>query len=128
ADTTDVVASGVTLCLTFPAGIPQGSYGVYITDTNGNFGGVLAYVNDDNDVFITAEVALALSFNIRTSADDADTNSCAIGSVTTIGSAASGGSKATPTSDQECSYGLAIGTNATNGFSTTIQADTAMTN
>lgn len=75
-----------------------------------DFGSGLFYANGGNQVTVTAAVPATLSFAIRTDADDANTNLCSLGTLST---------SATST----CAYRLRIGTNAAGGFTTTIQAN-----
>lgn len=127
---TAATPAATSLCITFPAGAAQASYQVVLTTSQGDAGLVLIHVNDDNDVLVTAEVALELAQNIRLADDTADTNICEIGVVDTTtvpnhdttvdtGAANPGG---------ECAYGIAVNTNATGGFTTTIASNGAMTN
>lgn len=116
--------AATSFCLEFPANTPQGSYAVLINGTNEEFGGTLVHVAGNNDVFVTAEVGLELSFNIRTKDDVADTNVCTIGLINATDNAAlgtRGGAALTHT----CAYGLAIGTSG-NGVNVTIEADQQM--
>jgi hypothetical protein len=123
--TTTASTGGVDLCLTIPSGVTQGSYSVSFTDTNSDFGAALLYVNDDNDVTVTAEVVPTLSFNIRSLDDTTDTNVCDLGTVDTTTTPNTDG---TDDGAGECGYALAIGTNASSGFQAQITADGALDN
>jgi hypothetical protein len=114
----------VSFCVNVTSPATAGSYSVSLTDDNGSFGSSMYYVGDDNDVFVIANVAPSLSFNIRTLADDADTNVCNFGTV----SASTPIPNYNDTADiaSECGYSLAVGTNAANGFQTQIIADGAL--
>jgi hypothetical protein len=123
--TTTASSGGADYCLTIPSGVSQGSFSVSFTDANGDFGAALMYVNDDNDVTVTAEVVPTLSFNIRDASDSSDTNTCDLGTVDTTTA------PNTDTTDDgagECFYALAIGTNASSGFQAQITADGALDN
>jgi sugar lactone lactonase YvrE len=118
----DTVAAGaLSFCVNVTSPATAGSYSVRLTDDNGTFDNAMYYVGDDNDVFVIANVAPSLSFNIRTLADDADTNVCAFGTVSP--------SDIIPNYDSvddgasECGYSLAVGTNAVGGFQTQISSD-----
>jgi len=73
-------------------------------------GAALFYAYGGNLVTVTADVGSTLSFAIRTAADTANTNTCALGTLSTAASST-------------CSYRLRIGTNASGGFNTTIAAN-----
>jgi DNA-binding beta-propeller fold protein YncE len=80
-----VAAGPLSFCANVTSPAAEGSYSVRLTDDNGNFGSALYYVGADGNVFVIANVAPSLSFNIRTLDDTADTNVCNFGesSVTT---------------------------------------------
>jgi uncharacterized delta-60 repeat protein len=121
-----VLAGTISFCANVTSPTTAGSYSVRITDDNGTFDSAMYYVGGDNEVFVIANVAPSLSFNIRTLADDADTNICSFGTVSP--------SMDIPNADefidgpQECGYSLAVGTNAANGFQVQIQADSQLNN
>lgn len=75
-----------------------------------DFGSALFYANGGNQVTVTAAVPATLSFAIRTADDTANTNSCALGVLSTA---------ATST----CSYRLRISTNAAGGFTASLLAN-----
>lgn len=127
AATTTAVAGGVNLCLSFNT--TQTSYGVSITDNgnDGDFGAALLYVGDDNDVNVTANIAPTLSFNIRNVADSSDINVCDLGTVNTATLSPNDDNVVDP-GRGECGYGLAVGTNAANGFQVQIASDAALNN
>ncbi len=99
----------VTSTLSFTATPKNYSISVF-TSSPVDFGAALFYANGGNQVNVTANVQAALSFAIRNSGDSADTNACALGTLTAA-------------AVSTCSYRLRIATNAANGFQTTIQAD-----
>jgi uncharacterized delta-60 repeat protein len=111
----------LSFCAVVTSPATAGSYSVSLTDDSGRFGSSMYYVGGDNEVFVIANVAPSLSFNIRTLADDADTNVCSFGTVSP--------SDTLPNYDNvddgasECGYALAVGTNAANGFQVQITAD-----
>ena len=82
--------------------------------TTTDFGAVLYYVLGANEVQVTASVPAALSFSIRNSADTANTNVCALGTLSL-------------TDVNYCEYRLRVSTNAGNGFTATIQPSGDMT-
>ncbi len=73
----------------------------------------MAHYADNNVVNVSANVGASLSFNIVNLGDTADTNVCQLGNVTTLTAV---DLDAVDDGDGECGYGLAVGTNATNGF------------
>lgn len=108
--TTDASTTGVDLCLNFQNDTATGIYSIAFTDTNGDYGATLIYVGDDNDVTVTANVAPTLSLAIRNDADTADTNVCALGTLTT-------------TTVEDCAYRIKVSTNSTSGYTVTIDSD-----
>jgi hypothetical protein len=92
-----------------------GNYSFTVYTSKGDYGAVLQYVGDANVVQISAFVPLNLSFVIRDAADAANTNTCDMGMLSTsaIGS---------------CSYRLKIGTNATSGYTVSVQTSGNFTN
>jgi hypothetical protein len=114
---TNSFAASSTLYIPFTlaAGAQNYSFSILTASSTDNtvpvdFGSGLFYANGGNLVTVTAAVPATLSFAIRTDADDANTNVCSLGTLTTA---------ATST----CAYRLRIGTNAAGGFSTTLQAN-----
>ena len=99
---------GGTHKLTSPA--TANNYSFLIMTSVGDYGGALQYVGDDNDVTVTAVVTPLLSFSIRNSADTADTNACALGTLTLAGV-------------NTCSYRLKVTTNSNSGYTVTINSD-----
>lgn len=99
----------VPLTFTFDATAANYSFAVFTSDPT-DFGAALFYANGGNEVAVTANVPASLSFAIRNAADSADTNACALGTLST-------GAVST------CSYRLRIATNAASGFTSTILAD-----
>ena len=111
AATTTASSTGVDLCLKFPATTATGIYSIAITDDNDNdFGAALVYVGDDNDVTVTAAVQPLLSFAIRNTADNGDTNTCDLGVLDT-------------TTVFTCSYRLKPSTNSASGYTVQINSD-----
>jgi hypothetical protein len=122
---TDSIAAGpLSFCVEVESPGIAGSYSVRLTDDNGTFDNAMYYVGDDNDVFVIANVAPSLSFNIRTLDDSSDTNVCQFGTVSS--------SDTLPNYDNvddgasECGYALAIGTNAASGFQAQLTSDGAL--
>lgn len=111
ATTTATTGSGVTFCLRFANTTTTGIYSIAVTDNNDNdFGAALVYVGDDNDVTITAVVAPTLAMAIRNNADTADTNACALGSLTV-------------SAVNTCDYRIKVTTNAASGYTVNFLAD-----
>lgn len=109
--TTTASTGGIDLCLNFQNDTATGNYSISIVDSNDNdFGAALIYVGDDNDVTVTATVTPSLAFAIRNSADTADTNVCALGTLTIA-------------AVNTCAYRLKVTTNADNGFTINILSD-----
>ena len=112
------IASGATVTisttgLTSPS--TAGNYSFTIDTDASDAGAVLQYVGQYNVVNVRAFVPVFLSFNIRNTADTADTNVCDLGT-------------ATVTAVNTCSYRLKVATNATNGYSITAVASGDLTN
>ena len=118
--------TSISLCVNVTAYSAAGSYSAVMNDDNGAFGAALYYVGDDNDVFVIANIAPTLSFNIRDLGDTTDTNTCNLGSVSTATGNPNG--DAVDDGPGECGYGLAIGTNAQGGFQVQINADSVLDN
>lgn len=102
-----------------------GSHSFTVTTSVNDYGSVLQYVGDDNDVSVTGTVQPSLSFNIRTLDDSADINTCDLGVVTTT---TAPNADTTDDGAGECGYALAIGTNADNGFQATINSNQTFRN
>lgn len=92
-----------------------GSYAIAIDTTADDASSLAIPIISNGDVTVTATVDPSITFVIRTAADDGDTNSCALGTLTT-------GSVST------CGYRLAVDTNATSGYSIYIKADGLLNN
>ena len=112
------ITSGATVTisttgLTSPS--TAGNYSFTIDTDASDAGAVLQYVGQYNVVNVRAFVPVFLSFNIRNTADTADTNVCDLGT-------------ATVTAVNTCSYRLKVATNATNGYSITAVASGDLTN
>lgn len=113
ASTTTAATTGVTFCVKLTAA--TGNYGMSFTDSktsssNNDWGAALLYVGSANVVTVTAQVPPALSFVIRNSADNANTNICALGTLSL-------------TSVSQCLYRLKITTNSPSGFTVQINTD-----
>jgi hypothetical protein len=113
ASTTNADTSGVSFCINLTA--PTGNYNVSFTDaktipTNNDFGAALLYVGSANIVTVTAQVQPALAFVIRNGTDTANTNICALGTLSL-------------TAVNTCSYRLKVTTNSSSGFSLQIDSD-----
>ena len=95
--------TSVAFCLNVTHGT-AGNFSFLVGDANGDSGSGMLYVDNDNDVTVTATVeGEELEFIIRNNTDTADTNVCALGTLTT--SAVS-----------TCSYRLKVRTTATEGY------------
>jgi hypothetical protein len=92
-----------------------GNYSFLFSSSAGDFGGVLQYIGSANVVNVTAFVPLNLSLVIRDSGDTANTNTCAMGTLST-------------SSVGSCSYRLKIGTNATSGYTVNVTTSGNFTN
>lgn len=90
-----------------------GNYTFSVTTSAGDYGAVLQYVGDDNDVTVTATVTPVLTFAIRTSDDTGDTNVCNLGTLTL-------------TAVNTCAYRLKIGTNSASGYTVQITSDAGL--
>jgi hypothetical protein len=102
------ITIGGTNQLTTPA--TAGNYSFAVITSVGDYGAALQYVGNDNDVTVSAVVSPLLSFAIRSTADDADTNACALGYLNL-------------TSVSSCSYRLKVTTNAGLGYSVSVTTD-----
>jgi hypothetical protein len=111
AATTTAATGGVDLCLEFPSIATPGIYSITLSDDNdGDFGGALVYVGDDNDVTVTASVSPVLSMAIRDSGDTADTNECDLGALSVA-------------AVNTCQYRIKVNTNAAAGYTVSILSD-----
>lgn len=108
AATTQVSTNGVSFDMQVSAN--TGIYSASMIDSQGNYGAVLLYVDDANDVYVTAIVQPTLSFVIRTADDTANTNTCDLGVLDT-------------SSVKTCSYRLKVSTNAANGYTISVKTD-----
>lgn len=101
-----------TMSLSF--GIPasqEGNYAIAMNDgTNDDFGIALIYIDDANDVNVTATVAPQLEFDILTSDATEDTNECDLGQLS-------------PNTSSTCAYNLRVLTNASNGYVVEVKSD-----
>jgi len=89
-----------TTGLTSP--VAAGNY-TFAIKTSADFGANFQYVGQANVVQVRAFIPVSLSFDIRNTADTANTNTCDLGTVTTIAVAT-------------CAYRLKVATNARNGY------------
>ncbi len=111
AATTQATTNYATMCLKFPNTTSAGIYSISINDTNDyDYGSALVYVGDDNDIAVTADVIAILSFALRNSADNSDTNACALGTLNL-------------TTEKTCAYRLKPATNAASGYTVQIDSD-----
>jgi hypothetical protein len=92
------------------------SGGTYSVAVSGSFGGTgtlyvpITSTADDDQVTVSADVPGTLTFAIRNAAEDADTNACALGTLST-------------SSIASCSYRLKIGASTAAGFQVGLWAD-----
>jgi len=107
--TTTLNTNTLHLLFTFPSTAQNYSISVFSSNPV-DIGSALLYANSGNLVTVTAQVPAILAFAIRNSADSANTNVCNLGTLTSAASST-------------CEYRLKIGTNATNGFTTSILAN-----
>jgi hypothetical protein len=105
----DLVLNGLTTPVT------AGNYAFTLSTDTGDFGGNFQYVGEANVVEIRAFVPLRLAFSIRNAADTANTNVCDLGEAST-------------TSVVECDYRLKVSTNASGGYTISMEADGDLTN
>jgi hypothetical protein len=90
--------------------------GTYSIAVSGSFGGTgtlyvpITSTADDDQVTVSADVPGTLTFAIRNSAETADTNACALGTLST-------------SSIASCSYRLKIGSSTAAGFQLSLWAD-----
>lgn len=115
---TENVATGTSgsLCLSFGLTTSTATnYSISMRATSStsqftatDFGAALYYVLGGNEVQVTAQVPASLTFSIRNTADTANTNVCQLGVLSLA-------------QVNYCSYRLRIATNASTGFTTTIQ-------
>lgn len=114
ANPTIAAAATVTIAtsaLTSP--VAAGNYSFAIK-TAADFGANLQYVGQANVVQVRAFIPVSLSFDIRNNADTANTNTCDLGTVTTLAVAT-------------CDYRLKVSTNAKNGYTVSMQASGNLT-
>ena len=90
------------------------SENIFVSILGYTYGGGLIYVNDSNDVTVTATVIPQLEFDILTSDASTDTNACDLGQLT---------SSATST----CSYRLRVLSNASDGYTVQVKANGPLT-
>lgn len=115
ANPTITTGSSVTIltsALTTPVSAGNYAFGV---KTNVDSGANFQYVGEANVVEVRAYVPVSLSFAIRNTADTANTNVCDLGTAST-------------SAISTCNYRLKIGTNATGGYTVSMQADGNLSN
>ncbi len=83
---------------------------VFVSVLGYTYGGGLIYVNDSNDVTVTAEVTPQLEFSIRDENDSNDINACDLGTLAV-------------NSVSSCAYRLKVKTNASSGYEVRIATD-----
>ena len=105
AGTTQASATGTEFCIAVTTDASPGNEVVTLSSSSTVPASSAAFIynGDDNDVIVTANVQQNLYFAIRTTADDADTNACDLGTLDS-------GTVNT------CDYRLAIETAANGGF------------
>ncbi|HUT22412.1 MAG TPA: hypothetical protein VMX18_03340 [Candidatus Bipolaricaulota bacterium] len=112
--TTTSSSNGVEFCLTLtaPAVAPDQMDAVYLTasSVNSEFGAVLLYSGDENDVTVTASVETILRFEIRNTTDTGYTNACGLGllGLNTVAT---------------CEYRLKVYSTASGGYTVKITSD-----
>lgn len=112
AATTLGTTTGLEFCVNVTVDASAGNEVVSYSDDAGNSGAGFIYNEDDNDIAVTADVNESLLFVLRNSADDADTNACALGTLSASAVA-------------ECEYRIALSTAAANGADVYIQDTSA---
>jgi sugar lactone lactonase YvrE len=121
-----IAAGPLSFCVNVTSPVAAGSYSVRLTDDNGTFDSTMYYVGGDNNVFVIANVAPTLSFNIRDIDNTVDTNVCSFGTVSASSNVPNYNNSVGDNGNAECGYSLAIGTNAVSGFAAYVQADGAL--
>jgi hypothetical protein len=99
--------------LTTPA--TQGNYSFVLATSSNDHGAAFQYVGQANVVVVTGTVYDTLSFDIRNSADTANTNVCDLLEITTAAA-------------NSCSYRLKVATNAVNGYTMSVATSGGFTN
>ncbi len=107
--TTTLTAMSLCLRFTFPA-TPDNYTISFLSSNPVDFGSAILYANGGNLVTVTGTVPSQIDFAIRNGADTADTNTCALGTLSLA-------------STSTCNYRLRIATNAANGFQAQIKAN-----
>ncbi len=100
--------NAMEVCLQLPQ--ESDSENVFVSVLGYTYGGGLIYVNDSNDVTVTAEVTPQLEFSIRDENDSNDTNACDLGTLAV-------------NSVSSCAYRLKVKTNASSGYEVRIATD-----
>lgn len=114
SDVTEVTAGTANLCFKVPS-LTADIYTVIMSDNDGSgdnvvpgdFGAVLLYVGDDNDVYVTGDVAISLQMSLSA-------NVCDLGSITESAVAT-------------CNYTVTLGSTASSGIETKITSDGDLT-
>jgi len=113
------VAASATLTISMTGLTTPSTAGNYTftisTPIANDFGANFQYVGQFNVVQVRAFIPVSLSFNIRNTADTADTNICDLGTAST-------------TTVNTCSYRLKVSTNASNGYTIAMLVDGNLTN
>lgn len=101
----------MNLCLRYAFGTTSTNYSISMLSSNPvDFGSALFYANGGNQVTVTAIVPATLEFSIRNATDTADTQTCALGTLSL-------------SSTSTCAYRLRVATNAANGFQAQLRAN-----
>ncbi|MCA9386587.1 hypothetical protein KC669_00990 [Candidatus Dojkabacteria bacterium] len=116
--TTDTTTTGRSFCVNFPAESNPDSYSMMLSTSTGDYGLSMIHYADNNRVNVSATVGATLSLNIVNLTDTGDTNVCLLGNVSTLTAV---NLDVTDDGDGECGYGVAVGSNAANGFDVQIQ-------
>ncbi len=87
-----------------------GTYKISLSGSFGDMGTVSVAILESDSVSLKAEIAPYLSFYLRNDSDTANINSCDLGTITNF-------------AISQCSYRLAVETNANNGFQVYIKSD-----
>lgn len=113
----DGSATGTSILTTSSTG---GNYELVVTTAN-DYGNILYYIGDTNDVRVTAVVQPILTFTIRNTADTAEQPTVAGQKLCDLGTLSI-------TTVNTCSYRLKVGSNAISGYSVSYDSDGNLTN
>lgn len=102
--TTTGASNGVEFCINVTTDASVGNEVVTMSDDRAapDTGAVVVYNGDDNDIAVTGSVITTLFFALRNTADDGDTNACALGTLQS-------------SSVSTCAYRVAVSTAAESG-------------